>query len=533
MNTSQNVYLKQNVQVEPLFNQWYAWTYLVSPATAAMYISNLHVKIMQSFISAPDVHVAACKNPAMLGGPFIRYGPDRVGEIKALLEKTVREQSHMLEFAKAVKSLEEMLTSEASGFSLEPLYRKIPDVLRGYVELVYDLNNNCSIRFVEGLLYKSPYYNRSSQSLALSLIERDDRPFVLSTPRVEDERILMLKLPFEHEALDELFKMKQEPRPFGHIKESLSVSDRDEELFASFFTDRDEATVNPRYDGDKIRIRYFGHGCILIEWKGCSVLTDPLISYKYDNGIQRYTFADLPEIIDYVLLTHNHQDHVMFEVLLQLRHKIRNVIVPKNSGGPADPSLKLILRQIGMRNVTEIEELETIDVGPGFVTGLPFFGEHADLNIRTKIAYLIRMGSRSIMCVADSNNLEPKLYDHLHDAFGDLDMLFIGMECQGAPLSWLYGPLMTKPLARKQDQSRRFDGSDYQKGIGIVDRFKFKHVYVYAMGMEPWLTHITSIDYTKDSHQIIESDKLVADCKGRGITAERLFGQKEILLDPQ
>ena len=137
------------------------------------------------------------------------------------------------------------------------------------------------------------------------------------------------------------------------------------------------------------------------------------------------------------------------------------------------------------------------------------------------------------MCVADSNNLEPKLYDHLHDAVGDVDMLFIGMECQGAPLSWLYGPLMTKPLARNQDQSRRFDGSDYEKGIGIVERFKFKHVYVYAMGMEPWLTHITSIEYTENSHQIIESDKLVADCRGRGLTSERLFGQKEILLDPQ
>jgi len=533
MNTGQNVYLKQNVQVEPLFNQWYAWTYLVSPATAAMYISNLHLKIMQSFVSAPDVHVAACKNPAMLGGPFIRYGPNKVGEIKALLDRTMREQVHMLEFAKAVKSLDEMLTNDASGFSLEPLYQKIPDILKGYVELVYDLNNNPSFRFLEGLLYESPYYNRSSQSLALSLIEKDDRPFVLSTPRLEDERILMLHLPFKNEGLDELFKMKHEPGPFLHIKESLGVSDAEEDLFKSFFTDREEATINPRYDGDKVRIRYFGHGCILIEWNGCSLLTDPLISYKYDNGIQRYTFADLPEVIDYVLLTHNHQDHIMFEVLLQLRHKIRNVIVPKNSGGPADPSLKLILRHIGMRNVTEIEELETIDVGPGSVTGLPFLGEHADLNIRTKIAYLIRMGSRSIMCVADSNNLEPKLYDHLHDVFGDLDILFIGMECQGAPLSWLYGPLITQPLARKQDQSRRFDGSDYEKGIGIVDRFKFKHVYVYAMGMEPWLTHITSIEYTKDSHQIIESDKLVADCRGRGITAERLFGQKEILLDPQ
>src|ERR1043166_7200796 len=30
------VYLKENVQIEPLYNQWYAWSYLISPATAPL-----------------------------------------------------------------------------------------------------------------------------------------------------------------------------------------------------------------------------------------------------------------------------------------------------------------------------------------------------------------------------------------------------------------------------------------------------------------------------------------------------------------
>src|SRR5215216_2152733 len=68
---SERVYLKQNVMVEPLFNQWYAWTHLISPATAAIYMANSHLKIMQSFISAPKIHASALKNPAMIGGPFI------------------------------------------------------------------------------------------------------------------------------------------------------------------------------------------------------------------------------------------------------------------------------------------------------------------------------------------------------------------------------------------------------------------------------------------------------------------------------
>ena len=530
--TNRPVYLKQNVQVDPLFNQWYAWTYLVSPATAAMYIANLHIKIMQSFIASPEAHVAALKNPAMLGGPFVNYGPNRVGDVKALLARTVEEQTLMLSLAGAIKALDETLDREADGSSLEALYPKIPDLLKGYVELVYDLNNRPSIRFIEGLFYQSPFYNSASQSIALSLIEKDERSFVLSTPRLDDAGGVRLDLPFAHEGANELFKTKRKPRPLGELKEILSVKDEADDLFASFFTE-EEPPAAPEYTEDSVRIRYFGHACLLIEADGCSLLTDPVISYKYDNGIRRYTFADLPEQIDYVLLTHNHQDHVMFETLLQLRHKIRNVVVPKNNNiGLADPSLKLILRNLGFRNIIELDEVETLEIEQGSIMGLPFFGEHADVNIRSKMAYLIRLKGRSMMCVADSNNIEPKLYDHLHDLIGDVDLLFIGMECAGAPMSWLYGPLLTRPLARRHDQSRRFDGSDCEKGMGIVNRFNFKQVYVYAMGMEPWLTHITSIVYTKDAHQIVESDRLVEECLRRGLVSERLYGQKEIHLSP-
>lgn len=77
------------------------------------------------------------------------------------------------------------------------------------------------------------------------------------------------------------------------------------------------------------------------------------------------------------------------------------------------------------------------------ITGLPFFGEHADLDISTKLAYLIRAGSHSLLFAADSCNVEPKLYQHMHNETGDVDALFLGMECDGAPFSWLYGPLLT------------------------------------------------------------------------------------------
>jgi len=135
-----------------------------------------------------------------------------------------------------------------------------------------------------------------------------------------------------------------------------------------------------------------------------------------------------------------------------------------------------------------------------------------------------------VLCAADSNNIEPRLYEYIHSLFGNVNVMFLGMECDGGPLSWLYGPLLTRPLARKQDQSRRLDGSNYEKAKDIVDRLNPQQVFVYAMGQEPWLTFLTSIQYTDQSRPIVDSNKLVEDCRNRGLESERLFGQKEIYL---
>jgi hypothetical protein len=110
---------------------------------------------------------------------------------------------------------------------------------------------------------------------------------------------------------------------------------------------------------------------------------------------------------------------------------------------------------------------------------------------------------------------------------GNINVMFLGMECDGAPMSWLYGPLLTKSLERKMDQTRRFSGSNYERGMGIVEQFNCDEVYVYAMGQEPWLTYVSSVKYTDESNPIVASDRLIADCRGRGLAAERLFGKRE------
>lgn len=526
--SNQNLFFKQNAMIEPLVNNWYAWSLLIAPASLAMYTAYSHLKLLQSFVNNPQVHMAAVRNPAMLGGHYLNFDISQVEDIQALIDDITKNQTDLLKFAEAIKALDTKLMSEATGHSLEGMYKEIPDILRGYVELVYDLNHIPSFRFIEGLLYKSRFYHPELQRITLSLIESDDRPFVFTNPRVKNADLLSLNIPFKDERLDRLFSMRQIPQPLEEIRDMLQIAPSDFQRFNALFTETAPQTPSSYHD-DGVRMRYYGHACVLVETKDLTILVDPVINYTYDNGIQHYTFADLPETIDYVLITHNHQDHVMFETLLQLRYKIKHLVVPKsNIGSLVDPSLKLILQQVGFKNVIELDEMEEIHLGDVVITGLPFFGEHGDLNVRCKIAYLINAKDRQLLFVADSNNLEPTIYDYIHDITGDIDMLFLGMECDGAPVSWLYGPLMTKSLARKMDQSRRFDGSDCKKGMAIVDRLKPKHVYVYAMGQEPWLTYLTSIKYNEDSRPIIESNRLVQECRERGILSERLYCHKEI-----
>ncbi|MBW4028777.1 MAG: MBL fold metallo-hydrolase [Acidobacteria bacterium] len=524
------LYLRNNVQVEPLFDQWYAWSHLIPPTTAARNLTERHFKIMKSYIEEPAAHAAATHNPKMLGGPFMDYPTREVERIDALLQRTRRERSHLIDLSFAIEELDSLLESEATGFSLQRVYPKVPAILRGYVELHYDLNNNPSFRFVEPLLYRTKYYDRSAQSLMLSLISRDERAFVLSTPRLPSDEATILSIPYDHEIVDWLFRLKSEPHTWEEIATRLSAISDNPSFLPKLFSGTPPRPYC-RYDGPGVRWRYFGHACILIEAGGTSILFDPVLSYTYESNVSRYTYEDLPPELDFVVITHDHQDHILFETLLQIRHKVKTVVVPRSRNGALqDPSLKLILENTGFLNVVELQEMETIKFEGGEITGLPFLGEHADLDIQSKLGYLVRVASHTLLMLADSCNVEPLLYEHLQMQLGNVDVVFLGMECDGAPLSWLYGPLLTKRLDRAMDASRRLSGSDFAQALEIVNVFSPEHVYVYAMGQEPWLNYVMSIKYTDESRPIVESNRLIEHCRTMGIVAERLFGEKDLYL---
>src|SRR5690606_18802088 len=106
-------------------------------------------EIMNSYVESPDEHYNMVRNPKMLGGPFMDYEKNRTDEIKELLQKTLKSQRDLIKLSIAIRKLNNILLHEAKGQSLEELYMKVPEILKGYVELVYDLNGNPSFRVFE------------------------------------------------------------------------------------------------------------------------------------------------------------------------------------------------------------------------------------------------------------------------------------------------------------------------------------------------------------------------------------------------
>jgi L-ascorbate metabolism protein UlaG (beta-lactamase superfamily) len=531
MTLTKAFYLKPNVQIEPLVNQWHAYPYLIAPATAAMVTANYQISTMKSYLQMPMAHEAALKNPDMVGGPFIDYQGKRLGEIRALKERIESGSKPLLELAKAIKQLYVLLQDKAKGYPLESLYAEIPPALAGYVELVYDLEHQPSFRFIEELLYNGTLYNKGTQSIALALVENDARPFIFSTPRLKNPGAVHLPIHLDDARIDALAGLKTVPQPYAAIKELLNIPDEDDEVFNTFLTEQ-KPRVTERYQGEGVRVRYFGHACVLLETSQTSILLDPLISYKYDSEIERFTYEDLPEKIDYVLITHAHHDHIVLETLLQLRTRIGTIVVPRGGNGYLeDPSVKLILQRIGFRNVVELDELASLEVEGGSITGIPFYGEHCDLNIRSKSAYLVRLAGTSFLMAADSSSINPAVYQNVQKAVGNIDVLFVGLECTGAPMSWCYGSLFPRPLDRQIDQARRSKGSDAATGWLLMDIFSVRHVYLYAMGSEPWLNYFMALQHGHSSASTDESAKLLAASAERGITAEKLFASRELVFD--
>lgn len=94
-----------------------------------------------------------------------------------------------------------------------------------------------------------------------------------------------------------------------------------------------------KLDKDENLLVWFGHSSYLVQAEGKRILVDPVfcmgapVSFvnKPFKGTDVYKPADMPDI-DYLIITHDHWDHLDYHTVMQLKDRVEKVICPLGVG---------------------------------------------------------------------------------------------------------------------------------------------------------------------------------------------------------
>lgn len=524
-----HVFLCADTRIELLTARWHTWPHLLSPIQHALTLTFRQIPMIEEFLADPHAHVAMNDDPEMMGAPVLHAGTNDVQALTSLLSQLQTERAPAIQFARDVVELQCLLAKDPSGQSLEHMYSALPPSLRGLVEITRDHHNRACIRIFEELMTGSEIDPASLQEISLVRLKDAERPFFLNTPRMYGPDRFDIRVSFRDPRATSLIAARTWPTKFGDLCDALGIAESDRARFGTYFTMEGQPRAQGAPPKGSVRVRYFGHASVLLETDAVTILIDPMVTWDTADRDGHLTFDDLPDRIDYVFITHNHHDHFVPEILWHLRTRIGTVLVPANNlGGLVDPSLQLALSSLGIESIQVMRPMQTIQIPGGTLTSLPFLGEHAELSIYSKHALHVALHGRSMVFLADSRCVDRALYRRLAGRIGRVDAIFVGMECVGAPLTWMYGPYLTALVTRREDEGRRLNGSDAERAWAVVEELKPTMVYVYAMGLEPWLSHLAGLSYSESSPQILESDELISRCMNSGISARRLCGCEEL-----
>lgn len=119
--------------------------------------------------------------------------------------------------------------------------------------------------------------------------------------------------------------------------------------------------------GDKPIIVWFGHSSYFIRIQNRNILVDPVFSgnvapisfmVKSFEGSDVYFPDDFPGI-DYLVLTHDHYDHLDYKTLIKLSSKVKNIYCSLGVGS------HLSYWGFDKKNITELDWWQTVDLDDG------------------------------------------------------------------------------------------------------------------------------------------------------------------------
>jgi L-ascorbate metabolism protein UlaG (beta-lactamase superfamily) len=121
------------------------------------------------------------------------------------------------------------------------------------------------------------------------------------------------------------------------------------------------------------RVTLVGHTSILLQSRGATILTDPLLRWILRSPASAFDVTRLD--LDAICCTHAHWDHCDVETLLRFK-KDTPIIIPRVEHPTAfNPPIAPVLRRLGFQDIRELDPWSRVQLGDVEMILVPFYGE--------------------------------------------------------------------------------------------------------------------------------------------------------------
>lgn len=236
---------------------------------------------------------------------------------------------------------------------------------------------------------------------------------------------------------DDFSPMSMEKNP---APDPLTFSNRDPRPDFEFPTKRPDFLDSDkiRLPVEKLSVTWFGHSSLLLQMHGMNILVDPVFSEMISPvsfvGSRRFSHpsvsvSDLPEI-DILLLSHDHYDHLDYDVIKEIDKKVKRYVVPLG----VENHLKRW--KVKSEKITNMAWWEETEIEGLKITSTPaqhFSGRHLTDNMATLwCSWVLKDEYHQVFESGDSGFNSH--WEKIHEKFGNFD--FVMMECGQYDVQW-------------------------------------------------------------------------------------------------
>lgn len=189
---------------------------------------------------------------------------------------------------------------------------------------------------------------------------------------------------------------------------------------------------------DKPTIIWFGHSSFLLSSPSANILVDPEFSgyagpfpgmIKAFDGADTYHAEDMP-MIDALLISHDHYDHLDYETIKALKGKVKMVIVPQGIGSHFvywgyDPK---IVHELNWNDSVEVNNKVSVTVTPARHTSARTIARNKTL----WGSFVVKLDGYKLFYSGDSGY--GKHFKLIGDQYGPFDLAI--MECGQYGKNW-------------------------------------------------------------------------------------------------